>query len=285
MGVCALARVSAAPRDSWLGFSVCVCLCAPLSCTPPVWARVCGVGVFAWARVSPRHFWLGCWGVGVFVCTFLLYPANPSCGVRCGCVCLGAGFRHSWRGCWVVCVCLCARSAASPPLLAWGWGVGVCAWAQFWLCPATPSWGVGVCVCFSARFACTPQIQARVCGVGQCAWARFSAAPRQSRLEFWGVCVSEGALCLNPATPGSGVRCGCVCAGSGFGCAPRILAWVLGCVCVCVCALLSYTANPGWDWRCGCMCFGSLFGCAVRFVAGVLGCVCVCVRGPLVPRH
>ena len=44
---------------------------------------------------------------------------------------------------------------------------------------------------------------------------------------------------LYPATPGWGVRRGCVCLGSGFGCAPPFLAGVLGYVCACVRAPLA----------------------------------------------
>ena len=53
----------------------------------------------------------------------------------------------------------------------------------------------------------------------------------------WGVrvCVCLCAvLRLYPATPGWGVRCGCVSFRSGFNCAPPLLAGVLVCVCVCV---------------------------------------------------
>ena len=390
------------------GVRVCVCLCARSACTPPLLARVCGVGVFAWAPVSaaPRHSWLGCWGVCVFVCALRLYPATPGWGVRCGCVCLGSGFGcappllagvlggvcvcvrsrrvpcHSWLGCalWVrvlglgfrlrsatpgwgvgVCVCLCARSACTPPLLAGVCGLGVCAWARvsaaprhswlgrwdvcflgahsacappllamvcgvglcvwarvvaaprlswlgcwgvrvcvraplvprhswlrcavwvcvlvlgFWLRPATLGWGVGVCVCLCARSACTPPLLAGVCGVGACAWARVSAAPRHSWLGCWGVCVLVWALRFCPATPGWGVRCGCVCLGSGFGCAPPLRAGSLGCVCVFVCLLRLYPATPGWGARCGWVCLGSGFRCAPPLLVGVLGCFSVFV--------
>ena len=161
----------------------------------------------AWARVSaaPRQSWLGCWGVFVLVCALRLYPATRGWGVWCGRVCLGSDF-----GC-------------APPLLA-----GV----------------LGFCVCLCARSACTPPILAGVCGVGVCAWTRVLAAPRHSWLGCWGVrvcvraplvprqpwqgravraCVSGVGFQLRPATPGWGVRCGCLCLGSGFGCAPPLL--------------------------------------------------------------
>ena len=181
------------------------------------------------------------------------------------CVCVRAPLvpRHSWLGCAVpVCVL----------------GLG------FRLRSATPGWGVGACVCLCARSICTPPLLAGVCGVGVCAWARVSAAPRQSRLGCWGLCVFACALRLYPATPGCGVRCGCVCLGSGFGCAPQLLARVLGPVFVCVRAPLV----PGHSWlgvRCRCVCLDLGFGCAPPLLAGVLGPVCVCVRAPLVPRY
>ena len=105
------------PTPGW-GVEVCVCLCALFACTPPLLAWVCGVGVGASARVSaaPRNYWLGCWGVCVFVCALRLYPATPGWFVRWGCVCLGSGF-----GCApphlagvLGCVCVCVRALLVP---------------------------------------------------------------------------------------------------------------------------------------------------------------------------
>ena len=197
----------APPLLGW-GVGVCVCSCARSACTPPLLAGVCGVGVcaLAWVSAAPRHSWLGCWGVCVFVCALRFYPATPGWGVRRAPLVP----RHSWLGC-----------------AAW-----VCVlWLGFRLRPATPGWGVGVCVCSCARSACTPPLLAGVCGVGVCALAWVSAAPRHSWLGCWGVCVFVCALRLYPATPGWGVRRGCVCFGLDFGCAPPLLAGVLGCVC------------------------------------------------------
>ena len=146
VAVCAWARGSAAPRNSWLGFwglrvfvcalrlyaatpvrgvGVCVCLYARSACTLPLLAGVCGVGVCDWTRVSaaPRHSWLGCWAVRVFVCELSLYPATPGWALQCGCVCLGSGF-----GC-------------APPLLA-----GVCGlWVECCLAPVPVPWFVACC--------------------------------------------------------------------------------------------------------------------------------------------
>ena len=152
-GVCVLVRVLVSRHHSWLGlglgfvlqtaipdfgFGACVVVCTS-ACTPPFLAPVCGVGVCAWARVSaaPLHPWPGCWGLCVFVCALLLYPANPGWGVRYWCVRLGSGF-----GCGspllagvLGSVCLCARSACTPPLLAVVYGLDVCGWARVLAAP------------------------------------------------------------------------------------------------------------------------------------------------------
>ena len=177
------------PATPGWGNGVCVCLRARSACTPPLLAGVCGVGVCAWDRVSaaPRHSWLGCWGVCVFVCALRLYPASSWLGCAVWLRVLGPGFR---------------------------------------LRTATPGWGVCMCVCLCARSSSTPPLLAGVCGVGVRVWARIVAAPRLSWLESWGVRVLVCPLCLYPATPGWGVPCGCVCLGLGFGCAPPLLAGV-----------------------------------------------------------
>ena len=369
---------------------VCLCLCARSACTPPLLAEVCRVGLCAWARTSaaPRHSWLRCSGVCVFVCALLLYPASPGWGVRCGFVCLCWNFGcalqhlagllgsvcvrvhapsvpcHSWLGCAVLvcvlglrfwlrppffagvlgcvcvfvcalglypatpgwgvrcgCVCLGSGFGCAPPTLAGVLGcVCVCVHAPFvpchswlgcvvWVCvlglgarlrPAIPGLIFGVYVCWCARCACTLPLLAWVCGEGVCAWARFSAVPRHSWLECWHVCVFLCPLCLYPATPGWGVRCGCVCLGSGFGCAPPLLAGVSGCVCVCVrpplvprhswlgCPLLVWVlvlgfrlqpATPGCHVGvCVCLCARS--ACNPSLLAGVCG-VGVCALAPV----
>ena len=216
------------------------------------------------------------------MCAPRLYPATPGWGVQCGCVCLGSGL------------------SCALPLLGWG---------------------VWVCVCLCACSACTPPLLAGVCAGGVCACARVSGAPCHSWLSWCGVCVFVCVLRTYPATPGWGVRCGCLCLGSGYGCAPPLLAlclcarsactppllagvcdvsvnawaWVTaaprhswpGCwgVCVFVCALCLYPTTPLLGVRCGCVCLSSVSGCAPPLLARVLGCVCVCVRAPRVPRH
>ena len=172
VGVCAWARVSAAPRHSWPGrFRVCVLVCA-LRFYPatPGW----GVrrGCFAWARVliAPHHSRLGCQGLCLLVRAPSLHPATPGWGVG-------------------VCVCLCARSACTPPLLAGLCGVGVCASARVSAAPRH-SWlgcsGVCVLVCALRLYPATPAWGVRrAC----CAWARVSVAPRHSWLGCRGLCL------------------------------------------------------------------------------------------------
>ena len=323
--VCARVRSRPVPRHSWLGCAVwvcvfglrfrlppatpgsgvgvCVCWCACSSCTPPLLAGVCGLGVCARARVSavPCHSWLGCWAVCVLVCALRLHPATLGWGARCVCVCFGSGF-----GCvppllvgpCVVGVCARARVLAAPRHSWLGCAPWVCVFEfGFRLRPATPAWAVGVCVCSCACPPCTPPHLAGLCGVGVCVWARVLAAPCHSWLRCWGVCVLVCLLLLYPASPGWGVRLGCVCLDSRFGCALPLLAGVLGCVCarvraplapchswlgcaVCVCVFgLGFRlrpATPGWALRCGCVCSGSGFGCAPPLLAGVRA-VGVCV--------
>ena len=226
--VCAGVRAPLVPRHSWLGCAVwvcvfwpgfrlrpatpgwgvgpCVCWCARSSCTPPLLAGACGVGVCVCALVwaAPHHAWLGCSGVRVCV----RGPLVP---------------RHSWlgRAAWV-CV--------------FGFG--------FRLRPATPGWGVGLCVCWCGRSRCTPPLLARVCGPGVFFWAWVSAAPRHPWLGCSGVrfcvpaplvprhswlgcaawvCVLGLGFRLRPATPGWGVGV-CVCWCSRFPCTPPLLA-------------------------------------------------------------
>ena len=246
-----------------------------------------GVCSLARVSAAPRHSWLGCWGVCVLVCVLRLYPATPGRVVQCGCVCLGSGFGCApllLAGVLgSVCVCLWASLVPRHSWLGCAVWVSVLG-LGFRLRPATPGPDVGVCLCLCTRSACTPPLLAGVCGVGVCAWARVSAAPRHSWPGCWAACVFVCALRLEFAIPGLGVRCGCVCFGSGFGCAPPLLARVMWCVRVCVRAPL--VPRHSWRGCAVWVCMLRLgFGCAPPLRAGVLGCVCPCVRSPLVPRH
>ena len=194
--VCLGSGFGCAPATPGWGVGVCVCLWERPACTPPLLAGVCGPGVCARAQVlaAPRHSWLRCWGVCVFVGAPRLYPDTPGWGVRCGRGRLGSA-------------CGCA-----PPLLAGVLGcVYVCVCAL--LVPRHSWLGCALWVCvLRLGFGCAPPLLA----------------------EVLGVCVFVGALRVYPATPGLGVRCGCVCLGLCCGCAPPLLAGVMGCVCVCV---------------------------------------------------
>ena len=73
------------PSQEWQGAAVTRAQAhTPTPCTLPLLARVSGVGVCAWARVSAalRHSWLEGWCVSVLVCVLRLYPAIPGSGVR-----------------------------------------------------------------------------------------------------------------------------------------------------------------------------------------------------------
>ena len=300
VGVCATARVSAAPRHSWqVCWGLCVFVCV-LRLYSPLLAGVCGVVVCAWAPVSaaPRHSWFRCWGVCAFVCALLLYPATPGWGVRCGCDYLGSGC-----GCTLPllagvlgCVCACVRAPLVPRHSWLGCAVWLCVLGLgSRLQPATPCCGIGVCVFLCACSACTPPILPGVCGVVVCVSAQVLAAPRHTWMLCWGVSMFLCRLRLYPTTSGWGVRRGSVCSGPGFSC-PRILARVFGCVCVCVraalrarqswlgCALwvcvlgLGFRlrpATPGWGVGTGVfLCARS--ACTPPLLVGVCG-VCVCV--------
>ena len=256
-----------APPPGW-GVGVCLCLWARSACTSPLLAGVCAVGVCAWARTSaaPRHSWLGCWGVCVFVCALRLYPATPGWGVRSGYVCLGSGV-----GC-------------AAPLLVGVSGVCVFVGAPR-LYSATPGSGVRCgCVCLGWGSGCALPLLAGVLGC---------------------VCLCVRAPHVL-ATPGWGVRCGCVCLGLGFGCALPLLAGVFGAVFVCgrpllvprhswlgcavwVCVLgLGFRlrpATPGWGVGvCVCLCARS--ACTQPLLAGVCAvAVCAWALASAAPRH
>ena len=252
-------------RPATPGWGVGLCACS--ACTQPLLARVRGVGVCGWARVSaaPRHSWLGCWAV----CVLRLHPATPAhrCAVW---VCVfGPGFR--------------LRPATS------GWGVGLCA------CSACtqPLLATGArcrCVCLGSGFGCAPPLLAgvlgcvcapiapsqawpRVRGVGLCVWARVSAVPRHSWLGCWAVCV----LRLHPATPCHGCAVWVCVFGPGFRLRPATSGWGVG-LCACSACTQPLLATGA---RFGCVCLGSGFGCAPPLLAGVLGCVCA----PIAPSQ
>ena len=140
-----------------------------------------------------------------------------------------------------------------------------------------------MCVCSCDRSACTLPLLAGVCSGVVCASARVSAAPRHALAGVLGMCGFLCPLRLYPATPGWGVRRGCVCLGSGFGCAPPLLAGVLGCVCVRVRAPLV----PRHSWK-GCVVWVCVLGLGFWLRPptsgwGVGVCVCSCARSACTP--
>ena len=282
VGVCASARVSAAPRHSRLGcWGGCVFVCALGLCpATPGWDVRCDVCLGS-VSAAARQTWLGCWGVCLLVCALRSHPAAPGSGVRCGCVFwaqVSAAPWHFWLGCLGVCVFVCALR----------------------LSPATPDWGVRCgCVCLGSGCGCAPPLLAGVFGC-VCVCVRAPGVPRQSWLwcAVW-VCVLGLGFWLRPATPGCGVGVsGCLCArsacappllagvcvvgvwlGSRLGCTPPLLAGVLGCVFAFLRAPL--VSRHSWLRTFVCVCvLGSGFRCAPPLLAGVLGCVCVRVRAP-----
>ena len=292
------------PATAGWGDGVCVCLCARSACTPPLLAGLCGVGVCAWARVSaaPRHSWLGCWGVCVFVWRSACTPPLLAgvCGVA---VCAWA----SSFGCAPPllagvfgCVCVCVRTPLVPRQSWLGCVVWACVLGLgFRLRPATPAWGVGLCVCLCACSACTLPLLAGVCGVGVCWGLGFGFAPPLLAGVLGCVCVCVRAplvpchswlgcamwvrvlglrFPLCPATPGRGGRvCVCSCARSAS--SPPLLAGVCG---VGVLAWAQVLAAPPHSWL-GCAAWVCVLGLGFRLRpatpgSGVGVCVCLCAR-------
>ena len=119
-----------------------------------------GVCALARVSAAPRHPWQGWWGVCLLVCVLRLYPATLGWGVRCGFGCLGSGFGSAPPLlAWVLgCACLCACAPCTPPLLAGVCGVGVCAWIRVSAAPRHSwlgCWGVCVLVCVLRLYPAT----------------------------------------------------------------------------------------------------------------------------------
>ena len=94
-----------------------------------------GVCAWARVSAAPHHSWLGCRGVCVFVRALRWCPATPGWGARFGGPCLGSGFGCAPPLLAGVLGCVCARFACTPPLLAGVRCVGVCAWARVFAAP------------------------------------------------------------------------------------------------------------------------------------------------------
>ena len=206
VGVCVWARVSAAPRHSWLGcWAVCVLCLHPAipghGCA--VWVCVFGLG-FRLRSATPG------WGVGLCVCSACTLPLLAT-DARCGCVCLGSGVgcappllagllgcvraplapSHSWPRVRGVVVCVWARVSAAP---RHSW---LRCWAVCVLClhPATPG-----CVCPWVLCCAFPVLFALCGAVLRCAGALA-------------LCCSCGASCCwRPV-----LWCAAVCCAVSFG--------------------------------------------------------------------
>ena len=121
-GVCVLARVSASPRHSWLGFVVrafgvwfrgnpatpgwglgCVCLNMGFGWTLPFLAGTRGACEWVWVFRAPCYFWVGCPGA----CPLARAPSvslRPLVGLPVAWVCMGVA----------------AGGASPPPLFCFG---------------------------------------------------------------------------------------------------------------------------------------------------------------------
>ena len=239
VGLCAWDPVSAALRHSWLGcWGLFVFVCALcLYPATPGWSVRCGCVYLAsgFGCALPLLAW-----VFVSVCACVRALLLP---------------RHSWLGCAVLGVCVWAWAVAAPRLSWLGdWGVRVCVRAP--LVPRQSWLGLAVCVCvFGLGFRLRPPLLAGVFGCS-CAFLRAPLVSRHSwlgcavwvcvlgfgfRLSLttpgWGVGVFVCALRSYSATPGWGLRCGCVCL------RPATPGWGVG-ACVCLCASSACTLPP-----------------------------------------
>ena len=277
--VCVCARAPPAPRQSWLGCVVWMCVLGcgfRLRAAIPGWGVGVCVFVFLLCLYRANHGWVV--GACVFVCGLRLYPANPGCGSWCVCVCFGFGLhpvnpglgvgvcafvrvlrlytvKPGW-GLWCVCVGSGFGLHPANPERVVGMCVFLCALRLY---PAIPGWGVQWgCVCLSLGFGRAPLFLAAVLGcVSLCARAvctpSFLARGR-------GVCVSVRVLAFTPPFLAGVLGRVCLCACSA--CTPPVMVLVCG---VGVCAWVRVSAAPRHSW----------LGCRA---------VCVCVRAPPVPR-
>ena len=139
-----------------VGVCVCLCArsaCTPPLLAGVCGVGVCAS---ARVSAAPRHSWLGCWAVCVLVYALCLHPTTPGWGVRCRCVCLGSGFGCSPPLLAGLLGCVCARVRAPlAPSTPGNARCGSVFGLGFRLRPATPGLGVWVCVCWCAEGAVT----------------------------------------------------------------------------------------------------------------------------------
>ena len=233
-GLLGSVRAPLAPRHSWHGCAVWVCvfglrfrlhpatpgwgvgLCVSSACTQPLLARVRGVGVcvvglgFQLRPATPG------WVVGLCVCSACTQPLLAT-GARCGCVCLGSGF-----GC-------------APPLQA---GVLGCVCA-----PLAPShsW---LCVSLGAVLCVPCPLRSVSCCASLC----------------WCACAVLFVWCLLLLAPGAVVRCRVLCC---FLWCAVVRCWVWWPVVFCWCRAVS---------PCCPFCFVGVAGLCLFPVCAVLCC-------------
>ena len=202
-----------------VGICVCLCACSVCTPPLLAGVCGLGVCACARVSAAPCHSWLGCWGVYLFVCTLRLYPAYPAWGARLGCVCLGFGFGCAppLLAGLLVSVCLPLRTPPVPchswlvcAMLVYVLGLG------FRLRPANSGWGVRVCVCLSARSACSPPLLAWLCGVAVCACTRLSCCAPALLAGVWVMCVGVHPLLVPRHSWLWSVVCGLGCASPLF---------------------------------------------------------------------
>ena len=91
-----------------VGVCVCLCALSSCTSSLQAQVCGVGVCAWARVAAAPRHSWLGWGGVCVFVCVLLFYHTSPDSPVRCGCVCLGSGFGCAPQLLAGVSGCVCA---------------------------------------------------------------------------------------------------------------------------------------------------------------------------------
>ena len=217
---------------------MCVCLCARPAWTPAPPGSGCGARVCAWACVAatPRHSWLGCLGVCVFVSAPRFYPAIPGCSVLCGRACAPLAPRPSW---WAACgagLCGCCRAWGLPPPppspLVFFWGgrrgvschgfvvsvAGCSGFGSRGLRPSIPSRSGCVFVCF---FPSSSDPAWCVSASSGCPFSRLAAAPGLVLLVLagWSSRAPSGGPVFRAVWVG-GLAASCGVDGRFCGCGP-----------------------------------------------------------------
>ena len=119
-----------------------------------------GVCAWARVSAAPRHSWLGFSGLCVFESALRLYPTTPGWGARCGCVCLGSasGYAPPLLAGVSGSVCVCVRAPLVLRQSCQECAVWVCVLGLgFRLRPSTLGLGVRVCVCVLVRAPLVPR--------------------------------------------------------------------------------------------------------------------------------